>query len=95
MVKASGKQQLPVPVDTAPAFDPTTAKAIVVDRSALPGPFCNSAKCIRRQFLALTNLRPLGDGWLCVHQFGLCPSKSRQFASLSIPKKLPPDAPVA
>ena len=23
MVKASGKQQLPVPVDTAPAFDPT------------------------------------------------------------------------
>lgn len=24
MVQASGKQQLPVPVDTAPAFDPTT-----------------------------------------------------------------------
>ena len=30
MVKASGKQQLPVPVDTAPAFDPTAAKIIVV-----------------------------------------------------------------
>ena len=28
MVKASGKQQLPVPVDTAPAFDPTTSQTL-------------------------------------------------------------------